>query len=75
MSGTDAARRTLRAEAADAERVKLAERWIKLPGNEALTLHAVNGEGAWYAKPLANGMKSHGLMPWADLKRALEVPS
>ena len=60
-------------EAAERERVKLAERWLALPGNEALRLHAADDLGCWYARNFPSEMESHGLILWADLKRALGV--
>ena len=71
MSGELAAARAGRAEAEAAERVKLAERWIALPRDPILYLHAVTAEGVWYYRVLANGNQSHGLAPWVDVVREL----
>ena len=73
MSGELAARATLKAEAEARERVRLAERWIALPREPRLYLHAVTAEGVWYYRILPSGQQSHGLAPWADVVRELGV--
>jgi hypothetical protein len=73
VSGKEAASRTHAAEAVERERVALAERWIKLAGNERLRIHAVTEDLLWYARMLDSGLESHGAIKWADLKRALAI--
>jgi len=71
--GRVAAEAALAAEAVEAERRRLADRWLDLPGNEGLRFHAADISGVWYARKLASGLDSHGMIPWKDLKRALGV--
>ena len=72
--GVLAARATLQAEAEARKRVRLAERWIALPREPRLYLHAVTAEGVWYKHTFADsGRETHGLAPWADVMREIST--
>ena len=71
MSGPEAAARALAAEAAERERVKLAERWLALPGNESLHLHAADEWLLWTKTLLPDGRWTHGGVKWETVKRDL----